>query len=229
MKILVIEDDLGIARLVRAILVGDGYAVDLASSGEEGQALALANQYDGIVLDLGLGDRHGLTVLQELRREGLLTPVLILTADSAESSIVRALDAGADEYAVKPVRNRELAARVRALVRRRDKPSEPEHLAVETLALNRLSRKASVRGTALNLSPREFALLEHLMQHVNMVATRAELLKHVWAMEFDPGSNVVDVHVTRLRRKLEAANAPVRIETRRGAGFTLLPEPTAEA
>lgn len=223
MRILVVEDDTMVARLVRAVLTADGYAVDVAATGEEGRLLAFVNDYDGIVLDLNLSDRHGLTILQELRREGRQTPVLILTGTGDESEVVRALDAGADEYVVKPVRNRELAARVRALVRRGAHVQRSEQLTVGALILNRLTRRVLVGGDALELSPREFALLEHLLLHTDEVVSRADLLEKVWDMHFDPGSNVVDVHVARLRRKLDASDAPVVIHTVRGVGFRLTP------
>jgi len=221
MRILVVEDDAMVGRLVRTVLTGEGFAVDLATTGEEGRLLAFVNEYDGILLDLGLSDRHGLSIVQELRREGRSVPVLILTGQGDESMIVRALDAGADDYVVKPVRNRELAASVRALVRRRGEPQR-EQLVIGPLVLNRLQRQARVDGTALELSPKEFALLEHLALRAGEVVSRAELLEKVWDMHFDPGSNVVDVHVGRVRRKLEAASAGVRIETRRGVGFALV-------
>ena len=223
MRILVVEDDMMVARLVRAVLTADGYAVDIAATGEEGRLLAFVNDYDGIVLDLHLNDRHGLTILQELRREGRQTPVLILTGSGGESDMVRALDAGADEYVVKPVRNRELAARVRALVRRGAHSQRSEQLTVGALVLNRLTRRVLVGGNAVELSPREFALLEHLLLHTDEVVTRSDLLEKVWDMNFDPGSNVVDVHVARLRRKLVTSDAPVAIQTVRGVGFRLVP------
>lgn len=225
MRLLIIEDDPGIARLVTAILGEEGYEVDHASSGETGRALAMHDDYAGILLDLTLGDIHGVTILRELRRSGVATPVLILTAEASESVLVQALDAGADEYVVKPVRSRELSARVRALVRRRVRAIPASELTIGTLTLDRVERRALVRGNALNLSPKEFTLLDYFMRSVGEVATRPALLENVWDMRFDPGSNIVDVHVTRLRRKLENAEAPVRIETRRGTGFVLVPEP----
>jgi two-component system, OmpR family, response regulator len=134
---------------------------------------------------------------------------------------VRALDAGADDYVTKPVRNRELAARVRALVRRRDRPSSSEQLVAGSLVLNRLTRVVLTEGRPINLAPKEFALLEHLLLHRDEVVTRADLLEHVWDTTFDPGTNVVDVQVGRLRRKLKQAGVDARIETRRGAGLIL--------
>jgi DNA-binding response OmpR family regulator len=224
MKILVIEDDAGIGRLIKAILLAERYEVEHVETGTQGALLAQSNEYDGIVLDLGLGDRHGLDVLRDLRRAGVTTPVLILTADASETSIVQALDAGADEYTVKPVRNRELAARVRALVRRRDK-GEPEQLVVGSLILNRLKRRVTAKGGPINLSPREFSLLEYFMRYAGVVVARPDILRDVWGMDFDPGSNLVDVQVNRLRKKLEIAEVSVRIETQRGAGFCLIEAP----
>lgn len=222
MRILLVEDDVTVGRLVKRVLTAEGFAVDLATTGEEGRLLAFVTLYDGIVLDLGLSDRHGLSIVQELRREGQATPVLILTGEGDESMIVRALDAGADDYMVKPVRNRELAARVRALVRRNGEPRR-EQLVLGPLVLNRLERQARIAGAPLELSPKEFALLEHLVLHAGEVVTRADLLEKVWDMHFDPSSNVVDVHVGRLRRKLAHFGDAVTIETRRGVGFVLVP------
>jgi DNA-binding response OmpR family regulator len=221
MKVLVVDDDRSVGSLIKKILVAEGFAVDYVESGEEARMLALVEPYDGIVLDLGLGDRHGLTIVQELRREKRDTPILVLTGDANESTIVRALDAGADEYVIKPVRNREFAARVRALVRRRDKPAAAEQLVAGSLVLNRLTRTVLVDGQPLSLSPKEFGLLEHLLLHRDEVVTRADLLEHVWETTFDPGTNVVDVLVGRVRRKLARAGSPLRIETRRRLGVVL--------
>ncbi|MEP6494826.1 MAG: response regulator transcription factor [bacterium] len=222
MRILVVEDDEAVGKLIRSTLVAAGYAVDFVMTGEEGRLLAFVNEYDGILLDLGLSDRHGLTIVQELRREGRSTPILILTGQDDESTIVRALDAGADEYVVKPVRPRELVARVRALVRRADKPQLREQLVAGAIVMNRLTRQVLIAGQAISVSPRELSLLEQFMLHAGEVVPRAELLERVWDMHFDPGSNVIDVHVNRLRRKLEQAKAGVEIQTRRGVGFMLV-------
>src|SRR5690606_5778479 len=147
---------------------------------EEGRLLAFVNEYDGIVLDLHLTDPHGLTILQALLREGRQTPVLILTSSREESETVPALDAGADEYVVKPVRNRELAARVRALVRRGPHALRSEQVTMGSLTLNRLTHRVLIGGRVLDLSPREFAVLEHLLLHTDKVVTRLELLEKVW-------------------------------------------------
>jgi DNA-binding response OmpR family regulator len=221
MKLLVVDDDASVGTLIRKILVSEGFAVDYVASGEEARVLALVQSYDGIVLDLGLKDRHGLTIVQELRREKRDTPILVVTGDADESTIVRALDAGADDYVIKPVRNRELAARVRALVRRRNRPSASEQLVAGSLVLNRLTRAVLVDGHPVDLSPKEFALLEHLLLHRDQVVSRPDLLERVWETSFDPGTNVIDVHVGRLRRKLAAAGASVTIEARRRVGIIL--------
>ena len=222
MNILLIEDDDQVGRLVQRVLSAEGYVVELVASGDEGLRLALTREYDGIVLDLGLGDRDGLTIVQEIRSMRRSTPILVLTGDATERSTVQALDAGADEYVIKPVPHGELVARVRALLRRRDRLHESELLSAGSLTLNRFTRDVSVHGTPLALSPREFGLLEHLMLHHAQVVTRSELLKHVWSTDQDPGTNVVDVHVGRLRRKLALADADARIETVRSAGIMLV-------
>ncbi|HEX8849079.1 MAG TPA: response regulator transcription factor [Gemmatimonadaceae bacterium] len=223
MRILVIEDDQAVSRLLRVVLSEQGYTIDVANNGEEGRALALASAYDGIVLDLELGDRHGVEVLQTLRRSGKMTPVLVLTGRDDSETIVKALDAGADEYAVKPISNDELRARVRALVRRGASGRSIEQLAVGNITVNRLTRRVRIGEADVSLTPKELALLEHLMLRAGEVVTRTELLEKVWDMHFDPGSNVVDVHVARLRRKLEQANGAVTISARRGFGFVLSP------
>jgi two-component system, OmpR family, response regulator len=220
MRILVIEDDRGMAKLVRLLLTENGYAVDITASGEEGLSLARINPYDALILDLGLPDRAGLTVLRALRAEGSRMPVLILTARAGTDPVVQGLDAGADDYLVKPFANAELQARVRALVRRGG-AVRTEQVACGTLVVNRLTRHALVAGRQLELTSREFALLEHLALHAGEVVTRTTLLEAIWDMHFDPGTNVVDALVLRLRRKLAAAGPSPQVETIRGAGYRL--------
>lgn len=221
MKILVVDDDRSVGSLVRKILTAEGFAVDVVETGEEARTLALVNEYDGIVLDLGLSDRNGLTIIQELRREHRSAPILVLTGDATEATTVRALDVGADDYLIKPVRNRELAARVRALVRRRDRPPSSEQLVAGNVTMNRLTRSVQVEARPINVSPKEFALLEQLLLHRDEIVTRADLLERVWETTFDPGTNLVDVHVGRLRRKLALASANIWIETKRRSGLRL--------
>jgi two-component system OmpR family response regulator len=220
MRALLVEDDATMALLTRQVLEQEGFAVDVAATGNDAQTLAFVNDYDAIVLDLALPDRNGLTVLQALRREGRTTPVIVLTGSEDETTTVRSLDAGADDYVKKPFSIDEFRARLRALVRRGG-AKRTEQLTLANLTFNRLTRQVFVNGVECTLTAKEFQLLEHFLLHSGKVVTRAELLEKVWDMHFDPGSNVVDVHVTRLRKKLESANANVKITARRGQGFVL--------
>jgi two-component system OmpR family response regulator len=231
MRILAVDDDRAILRLVARVLHDDGYAVDTAGTGEEARMLALVNEYDGIVLDLQLGDRHGFEILQELRRNGRRTPVLLYSGRADSDSIVRGLDAGADDYVVKPVSNEELRARVRTLIRRGGTASRVgEQVSVGNLTLNRLTRRVTCSAETVVLTAMELKLLEHLMLHAGETVTRSELHDKVWDMHFDPSSNVIDAHVARLRKKLQKAGASAVIQTRRGIGFVLeTPPPTSKA
>ena len=220
MRVLVIEDDATTAKLVRLVLTEEGYAVDVATSGEEGRVLAHVNEYDAIILDLDLGDRNGLSILQELRRSGRTTPILIQTGHEADAEVVRGLDAGADDYVTKPVPNDVLRARVRALVRRGG-AKRTEQVVIGNVVMNRLTRELRVGAHEVAFTPREFALLEHLMLHVDEVITRTVLLEKVWDMHFDPGSNVVDAHIARVRKKLTEHGATAEIRTVRGVGFVI--------
>jgi DNA-binding response OmpR family regulator len=221
MRILIAEDDKSVAGLMRRVLAEDGYAIDLAYTGEDARLLAFVNQYDGIVLDLELGDRHGFEILQELRAAGRTTPVLLYTGTEDSTAIVRGLDAGADGYIVKPVTNQELRARVRSLLRRGPGSRVSEQVALGSLRLNRLTRRVTSGSMEIELTPMELRLLEHLMLNAGKVVTRGELHDKVWDMHFDPSSNLVDAHVARLRKKLNLANAGVSLVTRRGMGFVL--------
>jgi DNA-binding response OmpR family regulator len=220
MKLLVVEDDRMLSELIRRALIEDGFAVDVASDGEQAETLAFVNDYDGIILDLVLPRKSGLQLLQQMRRESRATPTLILTGRRAKQDIVRGLDVGADDYLTKPFDLDELKARVRALVRR-SQGLRNEQVALGGVLLDRRRRQAAVDGVQLRMTPKEFALLEHLMMKADEVVSRSELLEKVWDFHFDPGSNVVDVHVGRLRAKLRAANANVCLETVRGIGFML--------
>lgn len=218
MRLLVVEDDRPTAKLIRAVLEDLGYAVDVAFTGEEGRLFSLVNEYDGILLDVELADRNGLTILAELRRENISTPVMVLSGRGESETIVRALDAGADDYVVKPVANEVLSARVRALLRRQgERPTE--HLRLGDLVINRLSRETLCRGTVLPLTPKEFALLEYLLLHPGEATSRSRLREAVWDMTFDPESNIVDAVVNRIRRKLEQVRSTVLITSIRGVGY----------
>jgi len=220
-RALLVEDDNAMAVLTQQVLEQEGFAVDVAGTGNEAQTLAMVNDYDAIVLDLGLPDRNGLSVLQALRKEGKTTPVIILTGAKESSSTVRALDTGADDYVTKPIVIDEFRARVRALVRRGG-AKRTESLTCGNVTLNRLTREVIVSSKECPLTAKEFQLIEHFMINRGTVISRAELLEKVWDMHFDPGSNVVDVHVTRLRKKLEGAGADIRINAKRGMGFVLV-------
>ncbi len=224
MRILVVDDDRAILKLIARVLRDESYAIDEASTGEEARTLALVNEYDGIVLDLQLGDRHGFEILQELRRNGRRTPVLLYSGRSDTDTIVRGLDAGADDYVVKPVSNEELRARVRTLVRRGASGSRvAEQVTAGNLTLNRLTRRVTCGSVDVSLTSMELKLLEHLMLHTGNTVSRSELHYRVWDMHFDPSSNVIDAHVARLRKKLDKAGASAIISTRRGIGFVLEP------
>jgi len=220
MKLLVVEDDRMLSELIRRALIEDGFAVDVASDGEQAETLAFVNDYDGIILDLVLPGKSGLQLLQQMRREARTTPTLILTGRRAKHDIVRGLDVGADDYLTKPFDLDELKARVRALVRRA-RDLRTEQVALGGVVMDRRRRQATVDGVQLRMTPKEFALLEHLMMKADEVVSRSELLEKVWDFHFDPGSNVVDVHVGRLRAKLKEASARVCLETVRGIGFML--------
>jgi len=218
MKALLVEDDQTMALLTKQVLEQEGFAVDHAATGTEAETLALVNEYDAIILDLVLPDRNGLSVLQALRKEGRSTPVIVLTGAQDSSTTVRALDAGADDYVTKPIVIDAFRARMRALVRRGG-AKRTEQLAAGNVLLNRLTREVYVDGKECGLTAKEFQLLEHFLLNRGQVVTRTELLEKVWDMNFDPGSNVVDVHVTRLRKKLNGSGANVKINAKRGVGF----------
>ena len=226
MRILVVEDDRKVARFVRQGLEEEGHAVDVAADGEEGGQLAHVNPYDVIVLDVQLPGRNGLVLASELRREGSTVPILMLTARDATDDVVRGLDAGADDYLTKPFAFDELLARVRALGRRGGAAVAAAAVRFADVEMDRLAHRASRAGAALELTPHEFRLLEYFLLRPDSVVTRTELLEKVWDMSFDPGTNVVDVHVSNLRRKLEEGGRARLIHTVRGVGFALrLEEP----
>lgn len=220
MRILLIEDDQQVAEMMRRMLADEGYNVDVAPTGERGSSLAKEEPYDAIVLDLELPDRNGMSVLQELRREGSRTPIVVSTARSSPADVVRVLDAGADDYISKPVPNEVLAARIRAAVRRGGTP-QMDRINVGDLTISRLTHEVFCQGKQVNLTARQYSLLEYLALRVGEVVRRSELLEHVWKLTFDPGSNVVDVHVAQLRKRLREAGSTVDIRTARGQGYAL--------
>ena len=220
MKILVVEDDRKVAGFVEQGLKEEGYVVDLARDGEEATMLAHVNDYDAVLLDVVLPKKNGFQIAAELRREGRNTPILMLTSRDAPEDVVRGLDAGADDYLSKPFRFDELLARIRAL-HRRGGAERLDVLRYGPVTLDRLRHVATVDGRPLDLTPKEFQLLEFFLLHAEEVIRRTTLLEKVWDMHFDPESNVVDVHVGNLRRKLTRATGAPLLATVRGVGFSL--------
>jgi two-component system copper resistance phosphate regulon response regulator CusR len=194
--------------------------VDHAATASDGLRLALGGGHQAIVLDLGLPDRNGFTVIERLRRAGSQAPIVVLSGYADDRSMVQALDSGADDYVAKPVDGSLLVARIRAAIRRGG-AAVPNHWLLGDITLDRITRRVSRAGVEVQLTSKEFALLELFVLRQGEVLTRTELLAHVWQMDFDPGSNVVDVQVTRLRQKLAPFAGTARIETIRGFGFTL--------
>jgi two-component system OmpR family response regulator len=221
MRILVVEDDASIAAFVARGLREAGFAVDSAADGDEGLAKAQSAPYDAAIVDLMLPGRDGLSVVAELRRAGIRTPVLVLTARRSVEDRVRGLETGADDYLVKPFAFSELLARVHALVRRAQGTPEATELTYGDLSLNRLTRRVERAGRAIDLRPREFALLDLLLRNPERVVSKTMILSHVWGYDFDPGSNVVDVLVFRLRDKIDRGFEPPLLHTVRGVGYVL--------
>jgi two-component system, OmpR family, response regulator len=221
MRALIIEDDQTIADFVARGLREAGFAVDIAAEGEHGLSLATAEPYDIAIVDLMLPKRDGLAVIDELRRRGRPIPVLILSARRTVDDRVRGLQAGGDDYLTKPFAFAELLARVQALVRRATRAPEPTSLTVADLTLDLLTRKVTRAGTAIDLRPREFALLEYLMRNAGKVVSKTMILSHVWEYNFDPQTNIVDVLVSRLRDKIDRPFERKLLQTVRGVGYVL--------
>ncbi len=220
MRVLVVDDDSTMALLERRLLEEEGYGVDTAVDGESARLLATANDYDAIVLDLMLPDGNSIPLIQEWRMQGKDTPIAVLTGTTDESVTDRALDAGADDCLTKPIVFEDFRTRLRALVRRGG-ARRREQIAVGNVVLDRLTRETLVDGNPVRLTPHELSLLEHLLLHSGRAVSRAELLEKVFDPNFDPGPNVVDGTVKRLRRKLRDAGATMEIRARRGLGFEL--------
>jgi DNA-binding response OmpR family regulator len=224
MRLLVIEDDRALAAALRDGLTAQGFAVDVGTRvADARQALSLAS-YDGMVLDLGLPDEDGLPFLREMRQRNDVMPVLVLTARGEVSDRVAGLNAGADDYVQKPFAFPELIARVRALLRR-GAQTVPPVLRVGDLELDAGRFRATRGDVPVALTPKEFAILEYFMRHAGQLVTRTMLLDQCWDASYEGVSNLVDVHVGRVRRKLEAAGGPPLLHTIRGAGFVLDEQP----
>jgi heavy metal response regulator len=221
MHALLIEDDDTIAEFVARGLREAGFAVDRMADGAAGLEAATDQAYDVAVIDVMLPKRDGLSVIEELRRRGIMTPVLILSARRSVDDRVRGLQAGGDDYLTKPFAFSELLARVQALVRRASRTPEPTTLTLEDLVLDLLSRRVSRAGAAIELRPREFALLEYLMRNAGKVVSKTMILSHVWEYNFDPQTNIVDVLVSRLREKIDRRFEKKLLHTVRGVGYVL--------
>jgi len=219
-RILVVEDDRKVASFIQKGLAEEGYAVDVATDGEMGLAMGLDRLHDVIVLDVMLPGKPGFQVLRELRQGRVETPVLLLTARDTVEDKVRGLDAGADDYLTKPFAFAELLARVRALLRRRSAERVPL-LQVEDLVLDPATRAVKRGDEAIPLTNREFSLLEYLMRNAGRVLTRTAIAEHVWDYSFDSETNVIDVYVNYLRKKIDTGRDRKLIRTVRGVGYVL--------
>ncbi len=221
MRILVIEDDATVAGFLKKRLSEDGHLVDHAADGHDGLLRASGDNYEAMIVDRMLPGVDGLTVIQTVRSSGNQTPVLILSALGEVDDKVRGLKAGGDDYLVKPFAYSELMARVESLVRRFSSQEERTSLEVAGLRMDLLSREVSRDDQKIDLKPREFLLLEYLMRHAGQILTRTMLLEAVWDYQFDPQTNVIDVHISRLRQKVDRDFNQPLIHTVRGAGYVL--------
>jgi len=221
MHALIIEDDRAIADFIARGLREAGFAVDVAVNGDDGLEAALTQEPDIAIVDLMLPGRDGLSLIDELRRQGRSTPVLILSARRSVDDRVRGLQAGGDDYLTKPFAFAELLARVQALVRRATRTPEATTLSAGDLTLDLLSRKVTRAGQPIELRPREFALLEYLMRNAGKVVSKTMILSHVWEYNFDPQTNIVDVLVSRLRDKIDRPFDIKLLQTVRGVGYVI--------
>lgn len=221
MRILVVEDDSKIALFVVNGLRQAGYAVDHAADGQEGLHLALTEPYDAAIIDVMLPKLDGLSLIREVRRQKVNVPVIILSARRTLDDRIKGLQTGSDDYLTKPFAFSELLARVQALIRRAGSTAPPTRLEVGDLSLDLLTRKVMRRDVEIDLQPREYALLEYLLRQAGRVISKTMILEHVWELDFDPQTNVVDVLVCRLRNKVDREFEKKLIHTIRGVGYVL--------
>ncbi len=217
MKILLVEDELKVARVIQQGLVAEGYDVEVATDGKSGEKKAQTESYDLILLDVLLPRKDGFEVLQTLRKEKVRTPIVMLTARGTTEDIVNGLDLGADDYLTKPFVFNELLARVRSHLRRGSQNKTV--LKLGDLHLDTVTHKASRAGTGIELTTREYALLEFFLRNSGMLLTRSQLAKEIWGFDFDPGTNIVDVYVNHLRKKVDSGFPLKLIHTERGKGY----------
>lgn len=222
MKILVIEDEKKIASFLRKGLEAQGFVVDVSHHGDEGFTLATTQAYDAAILDIMLPGRDGLSIVRNLRERKVALPVILLTARSELNERLEGLNLGADDYLTKPFHIEELIARLHAIMRRATGATQ-SILAVADLTMNLLTREVSRAGQRIELTAREFSLLEHLLRSPGRVLTRVEIVERVWAYHFDPGTNLVDVYVQRIRKKVDGEFPEKLIETIRGVGYRIKP------
>lgn len=223
MKILIIEDDQILAENLKQILAKNGFAVDTALNMEGGLDQTEINEYDCLVLDIGLPDGSGFDLLKTLRSDGIKTPIIIVTARSQVEDRIQGLDLGADDYLAKPIHSDELIARIRAVIRRNNQKPKPE-ITIGDLVINPVKHSASITNHSLDLTAKEFAVLEYLALHHAEAVTRTMLMEHIWGSDFETFSNVIDVYIRNLRRKLESLSDKNFIKTIRGKGYILSDE-----
>lgn len=220
MKILVVEDEKKVASFIKKGLEEEYYTVDVAYDGKEGLKLALSDEYDLIVLDLMLPFKDGISILREIRNENISTPVLILTAKSSVTDKVTGLDTGADDYLAKPFSFEEFLARVRALLRRHSNEKK-NILRVGDLILDTQTHKVFRNNIEIILTPKEFAILEYLMRNKNKVVSRIKLIEHIYEYNFDPGTNIIDVYINKIRNKINLSKGKQIIKTVKGVGYLI--------
>ena len=219
MRVLLVEDDSGVSRFIKKGLKEEGYVVDAAFDGEEGLHLALSQTYDLIILDILLPEMNGYEVLRKIREKGVVIPVICLTAKDEKEDIIKGLELGADDYLVKPFSFSELLARIKAVLRRGMKDVELSKLAVFDLSLDLINRKACRNGKDIELSGKQFLLLEYLMRNAEQILTRTMILENVWGYNFDTSSNIIDVHINHLRMKVDKNSPQKLIHTIKGVGY----------
>lgn len=221
MRILLVEDDAKIASFIKKGLKSSGYAVDHAADGNEGLHMALSVPYDTLIVDIMLPGLDGLALIEELRREKINTPVIILSARDSIDDRVKGLQTGGDDYLTKPFAFSELLARVQALIRRATGAAEPTRLQTDDLSMNLITREVDRAGRKIDLQPLEFSLLEYLMRNAERVVSKTMIMEHVWDYHFDPQTNVVEARISRLRDKIDRDFGSKLIHTVRGVGYVL--------
>jgi len=224
MRILVLEDDKGTARFIKKGLSEEGFMADVVSGGEEGLFMATTEIYDLIILDVMLPEINGFEVLRAIRQKGVSTPVLFLTAKDDKEDIIHGLDLGADDYLVKPFAFAELLARIRAVLRRGQTSDQMQKLIIADLVLDRVTRQARRNDKIIELTAKEFQLLEYMMRNAGQILTKTMILDRVWGYDFDTQSNIIEVHVNRLRAKVDKDFSTKLIHTVRGVGYVIKTE-----